>query len=175
MNKGQKARSKLDRTQILKLDVGCGENKQSNHLGMDYKPFQGVDVVHDVRIAWPFEDETFSLLSSANLLQQITREHEIFINVMNEAWRVLKYDGHFRIAIPYGGSTLYMSDPMNINPIVPQTFQFFDPFAPLNVYDRYKPKPWKIEQLYWSPDGTIECLLIKRRVDPQYGKNKRKG
>lgn len=155
----------------LKLDIGCGENKQDGHIGMDYKPFKGVDVVHDSRkFPWPFADKTFTLLSASQVLQYIPREDGVFIDFMNECWRILKDGGQFRIAVPFAGSTAYWSDPMNINGIVPQTFHYFDPLAPLNAYRIYKPKPWKIEALYWAPDGNIECLLSKRREDPSYGK-----
>lgn len=175
MEKGQKKVKPLvlDRTQILKLDIGCGDNKLDDHLGMDYKPFRGVDVVHDARIIpWPFEDETFTLLSASHFLEHITRENGVFIDVMNEAWRILKPGGQFRIAVPYGGNTLYNADPTHVNPIVPQTFHYFDPFAQMQTYHVYKPKPWKIELLYWQPEGTIECLLSKRKEDPSYGKRK---
>lgn len=157
--------------EILRLDIGCGENKMEGHVGMDFKPFKGVDVVHDARkTPWPFADETFTLLSASHFLEHIPREDGAFIDVMNECWRVLKFEGQFRIAVPYGGSTMYFADPTHVNPIVPQTFHYFDPLAPLKTYHVYKPKPWKIEQLYWSPDGIIECLLSKRREDPSYGK-----
>lgn len=157
--------------EVLKLDIGCGDNKLEGHIGMDFLDIKQVDVVHDARVfPWPFEDETFTLLSSSHFLEHIKRDDFLFINVMNECWRVLKYDGQFRIAVPFGGSTMYFADPTHVNPIVPQTFHYFDPLAPLQTYHVYKPKPWKIEQLYWTPDGNLECLLTKRREDKSYGK-----
>ncbi len=163
----------LHRGEILKLDVGCGNNRMDDHIGMDSVPGPNVDVVHDMRIfPWPFPDNTFTLLSSHHVLEHIPREDGVFISVLNECWRILKFDGQFRIAVPYGGSTMYYADPTHINPIVPQTFHYFDPLAPMQTYHVYKPSPWKIEQLFWAPDGNIECLLTKRRPDPSYGKRK---
>lgn len=157
--------------EILKLDIGCGDNKMEGHIGIDYVKYPPVDIVHDLRkIPWPFADKTFTLLSASHVLEHIPREDGVFIRFMDECWRILKDDGQFRIAVPYGGSTMYFADPTHINPIVPQTFHYFDPLAPLQTYHVYKPKPWKIEQLYWHPDGIIECLLVKRREDPSYGK-----
>lgn len=162
---------KLDRTEILKLDIGCGDNKMDGHIGMDIFKAPGVDVVHDMRkFPWPFEDNTFTLISASHVLEHIPREDLMFVKVMNECWRVLKPDGQMRIASPYGGSTLFWADPTHVNGMVPQTFHYFDPFASMRTYHVYKPKPWKIEQLYWAPDGIIECLLSKRREDPSYGK-----
>lgn len=157
--------------EILMLDIGCGRNKIENHVGLDLVKYPGVDIVHDItKTPWPIPDESFTLLSASHVLEHITREGGAFMRVMDEAWRVLKYGGQFRIATPYGGSTLFWADPTHVNGIVPQTFQYFDPLAPLDTYRVYKPKPWKIEQLYWAPDGVIEALLSKRREDPSYGK-----
>jgi SAM-dependent methyltransferase len=161
----------LHKGEILKLDIGCGDNKLEGHIGLDFKQFPGVDVVHDMRVfPWPFPDETFTLISASHVLEHIPRENGVFIDVMNEIWRVLKKDGQFRIAVPYGGSTLYYGDPTHINPIVPQTFHYFDPLASMKTFHVYKPKPWAITQMFWQPEGTIECLLTKRREDPSYGK-----
>lgn len=156
---------------VLMLDIGCGPNKLEGHVGMDIVAQKGVDVVHDMtETPWPFPDATFTLLSASHVLEHITREDKTFLKVMDEAWRVLKYDGQFRIATPYGGSTMFWADPTHVNGIVPQTFHYFDPLAPLGTYRVYKPKPWKIQALYWTPEGNVECLLIKRREDPSYGK-----
>lgn len=162
---------KAHKGEILKLDLGCGDNKMEGHIGMDFVDYKGVDIVHDARITpFPIPDEVFTLLSSSHFLEHIPRENRTFIKVMDECWRILKFDGQFRIAVPFGGSTMFWADPTHINGIVPQTFHYFDPLAPLKTYHVYKPKPWKIEQLYWSPDGNIECLLTKRREDKSYGK-----
>lgn len=162
---------RLHKGEILKLDIGCGSNKMDDHIGMDFLDVPEVDILWDMReLPWPFPDKTFSLLSASHVLEHIPRENGVFIKVMNECWRILKDNGQFRIAVPYGGSTMYFADPTHINPIVPQTFHYFDPLAPLKTYHVYKPLPWKIEQMFYSPDGIIECLLTKRREDPSYGK-----
>lgn len=155
--------------EILKLDIGCGEGKEPGWVGMDLRPVPGVDVVHDFEvIPWPFEDETFTLLSAAHVVEHIDPHKFGFLRWMDEAWRVLKYDGQFRISTPYGGSTHYLADPTHVNPCVPHTFHYFDPFQVTKLYSQYKPKPWRIQQLYWSPDGNIEVLMSKLREDPSY-------
>ncbi len=161
---------------VLMLDIGCGPNKMEGHIGMDYIGYPGVDVVHDARVfPYPFPDNTFTLISSSHFLEHIPRDNGTFIKVMNELWRILKPDGQFRFAVPYGGSTMYFADPTHINPIVPQTIHYFDPMAPLKTYHVYEPAPWKIatDLLSYSPDGNIECLLIKRRDDVSYHRDKK--
>lgn len=162
---------RIHKDDILKLDLGCGDNKLDDHIGMDLVDQRGVDVVWDMtKTPWPFPDATFALISSSHSLEHVSREGGAFLRVMNECWRVLKFDGQMRVATPYGGSTMYFADPTHVNPIVPQTFHYFDPMAPLKTYHVYKPKPWRIDQMFFAPDGIIECLLTKRREDPSYGK-----
>lgn len=156
---------------ILKLDIGCADHKEDGFIGMDAQKLRGVDVVHNFEeIPFPFLDKTFTLLSAANIIQRVNPLDRGFIKWMDECWRILKYDGQFRISVPYAGSTRFWADPCHVNGVVPQTFQYFDPLAPLGAYKIYKPKPWEIHNLFWSPEGNIECLLSKRREDPSYEK-----
>jgi SAM-dependent methyltransferase len=160
--------------EILKLDIGCGPWKQDGWIGLDIKNYKGVDVIHDAETyPFPFPDKSFTLLSASHFIEHINPHKFGFVNFMNECWRLLKYDGQFRIATPYGGSTHYLADPTHINPIVPHTFHYFDPFQLTKLYDVYEPAPWKISQLFWSPEGNIECLLVKIRDDISYHADKK--
>lgn len=166
--------SKLNSGEILKLDIGGGFNPEKGFINMDMRALPEVDVVHDVEaMPWPFPDKTFTLLSAAHIIEHINPHKFGFIKFMNECWRILKYDGQFRISTPYGGSTHYLSDPTHVNPVVPHTFHYFDPFQMTKLYNQYEPAPWKIQQLYWSPDGNIECLLSKVRDDISYHTDKK--
>ena len=159
--------------EVLKLDIGCGDNKEqgAGWIGMDNVPFDDVDVLHDIEVQpWPFPKETFTLLSSAHVIEHIERHNKGVIRFMDEAWRVLKYDGQFRISCPFAGSLGFWSDPTHVNGVTPRLFNYFDPIHPANLYRVYEPKPWQIQQCYWSPEGNIEILLAKRRDDPSYHK-----
>lgn len=159
--------------EILKLDIGCGDHKQQNEgwIGMDHLPFAGVDVVHDIEVyPWPFDNETFTLLSSSHVIEHIDPRNKGMLKFMDEAWRVLKYDGQFRISCPMAGSMGYWSDPTHINGVTPRTFAYFDPLDHMQLYRVYEPKPWKVEQCFWNMEGNIEILLSKRRDDPSYHK-----
>lgn len=159
------------KNEIIKIDLGCGEHKPEGFIGMDVRKLPGVDVVHDMeKTPWPFPDGCATLLSASHVVEHIDPRAFGFIKFMDEAWRVLKPEGQFRIATPYAGSTGYWSDPTHVNPCTHHTFHYFDPLQPTGLYKEYKPKPWKIEQLYWSPDGNMEVLLSKRREDPSYKK-----
>lgn len=155
---------------IIKVDLGCGERKCGpDFLGMDVREVPGVDVVHNLEVTpWPFPTESVTLLSASHVVEHINPHDFGFIKFMDEAWRVLKYGGQFRISTPYAGSTGYWSDPTHVNPCTHHTFHYFDPLQVTGLYSEYKPKPWKIEQLYFQIDGNLEVLLSKRYEDPSY-------
>ena len=110
----------------------------------------------------PFKDNSITLLSASHIIEKIPRER--FIDFMNECWRVLKEDGQFRIAAYYGGSTPFWADPTHVNGLTIQSWSFFDPeMMGGQLYQKYKPKPWKIQQCYVQVECTMEILLSKRK------------
>ncbi|MGH7239859.1 MAG: class I SAM-dependent methyltransferase [Candidatus Saccharimonadales bacterium] len=163
--------------EVLKLDIGCGYNKnddrESGWLGLDKIPYRGVDIVWDIeKQPFPIPAETFTLLSSSHCLEHIDPRDNGMVRLMDECWRILKYDGQFRIAAPMAGSLGYWGDPTHLNHLVPRTFTYFDPLHPADTYQVYEPKPWKILNMSWNPEGNMEILLAKRRDDRSYYRTK---
>ena len=72
----------------LKLDLGCGKNKQAGLIGVDSIAFPGVDVVHDLRKPWPWKDDSVDYVHSSHFLEHLTAQERCFF--CNELWRVLK-------------------------------------------------------------------------------------
>jgi len=186
----------------IRLDIGCGQNKQSGFIGMDYAAYPDVDIVWNVeQFPWPLPDESVLLAVSSHLVEHLnphpgdTRaegliklllykklisEKDIkeyigeinpgprFMRFMDEVWRVLKFDGEFAIGCPYATSHGMHQDPTHINFINETTWGYFDPLEPSQLYRVYHPKPWKIKFSAHQPNGNMEVVLIKRRLDPSY-------
>jgi SAM-dependent methyltransferase len=156
----------------IRLDIGCGANCQSGFVGMDIRALSGVDIVHDVEmIPWPLEDECVLQAVSSHVVEHINPHKFGFVNFMDEVWRVLKPDAQFAIACPHGASPGFLQDPTHCNALNETTWSYFDPLCPYTggaLYRIYKPKPWRIEHLSWSPAANIEVILSKRREDPSY-------
>lgn len=56
----------------IRLDIGCGGNKNQGFVGMDARPLPGVDIVWDVlKFPWPLPDESVLLATSSHLLEHI--------------------------------------------------------------------------------------------------------
>lgn len=145
--------------QKVMLDVGCGFNKQKGFVGIDKREIPGiVDIVHNVEVfPWPIKDEECALVFMSHLVEHIAPQLQI--DLMNECWRILEVDGVLAITTPYGGSFGWFQDPTHIASWNEATPTYFVPGEPL--YNVYKPKPWKIDKLYWNTKFNIECVFRK--------------
>lgn len=157
----------------IQLDIGCGENKQAGYYGLDARDLPQVDIVWDVEnIPWPLPDESVLRALAIHLVEHINPHKFGFVNFMNEVWRVLKPNGQLVVVTPHGNSQGYLQDPTHCNPCNETTWLYFDPLLPKDrpglLYRNYRPKPWKVEKIDYSPEANIEVLMRKRLEDPQY-------
>ena len=144
--------------QKIRLDVGCGFNKQHGFIGMDKRKVDGVDIVHDVeKFPWPLPDNSCCVIMMSHLVEHI--KPWLQIDLMNEAWRVMEVGGLLMIATPYATSFGYFQDPTHCKPWNEATPTYFIKGQPL--YEVYKPKPWKGEKIMWDPRATLEVVLRK--------------
>jgi hypothetical protein len=160
--------------QGIRLDIGCGQNKNPGFVGLDMFAYKGVDIVHDVEVfPWPLPDECVITATASHLLEHINPHKGVFIDFMNEVWRVMKPYGQFAFVVPHASSPGYQQDPTHCNMINETTMHYFDPdpemkaFGPA-LYNFYHPKPWKIEKQYFSYQGNLEVLLSKRPDDKSF-------
>lgn len=180
----------LEEKRGIKLDIGCGANKQgADWVGMDVQPLPGVDIVHDLLdIPYPLPDECVLAAMASHLLEHIPKTQVIdrdgklttihpLIMVMDEIWRIMRYDGQFAIAVPHGASPGFIQDPTHASPMNENTWAYFDPLMYEGaLYRFYRPKPWKVKvlpdgepMLSFDPSGNMEIVLVKRREDESYG------
>lgn len=157
----------------IKLDIACGANKQDpSWIGLDIQPLPGVDIVWDLNThPWPLPDECVLMAVAIHIIEHIPtvvidsgRTRLPFVEFMNDVWRVMKVGGQFAIAAPHGSSQGFLQDPTHCHALNETTFAYFDPEATDGglLYNFYRPKPWKIKSLSWSPAANIEAVLIKR-------------
>jgi len=158
--------------QGIKLDLGCGENKNEGFVGMDNRKLKGVDIVHDLEeFPFPLPDECASLVVASHVVEHISPHKGTFIDFMNEVWRIMMPNGEFMIATPYAGSPGFYQDPTHCNPCNEMTWEYFDPLGRMSngvLYKIYKPNPWKIKINTWHENGNLEVVLVKRQWDKSY-------
>lgn len=56
----------------IKLDIGCGANKQVGFVGMDVRELEGVDIVHNLeKFPYPLPDESCSMVVASHVLEHM--------------------------------------------------------------------------------------------------------
>lgn len=115
----------------LKLDLGCGKNKKEGFLGVDSRPFDGVDIVldicggnaiHDIETGdlaslvrapktfkkWPWADNSVDEVHCSHMLEHLKPKERI--HFANELWRVLKVGSKAAITTPHYASVRAYGD-----------------------------------------------------------------
>ena len=82
---------------VLGLDIGCGGNKRSGMIGLDFRRMVSVDVVADAHML-PFKDESFGYVFSSHLIEHFS--YGEVARVLAEWVRVLKKGGAVEIRCP---------------------------------------------------------------------------
>lgn len=91
------------------LDLGCGPKKLEGSVGIDVWPFDGVDIVRDLRRGLPFSDSTVDAIRAQQVMEHFDGEDLIFI--VEEMWRVLKPASVAYIEVPDAHSPNRYRDP----------------------------------------------------------------
>jgi SAM-dependent methyltransferase len=172
MNISKVTRDLLKKRKISYVDIGCGANKSGKDwFGVDYRKLPGVDLVQDLeKFPWAIPSGTFNVAVANHVVEHINPSHGIFINFMNEVWRILKPEGEFLIGAPYATSTGMFRDPTHCNFVNEETWSYFDPddqFYHGGLYHIYAPMPWRIKINTWHSTGNVEVVLVKREIVPE--------
>lgn len=152
----------------IKIDMGCGGQKQEDFFGIDLLPLPGVDLVWDLeKTPYPLPDECANVILASHVVEHINPHKGVFIDVMNEWWRLMSPGGKLLISTPYAGSIGYWQDPTHCNPCNEITWGYFDPTVNFgdDLYKFYTPKPWKIIQNSWKSYGNLEVVLQKLTLE----------
>lgn len=83
---------------LLKLNLGCGEDKKDGYINLDWNPLTNPDVAHDLNILpYPFPDNHFDLIEAFHVLEHLDKPFLI----MKELHRLLKPGGTLLIKVPH--------------------------------------------------------------------------
>ena len=57
----------------LKIDLGCGEEKMPDAIGVDIEKLPGVDIICDLKkFPWPFKDSSFNEIYCSHMLEHFS-------------------------------------------------------------------------------------------------------
>jgi SAM-dependent methyltransferase len=84
---------------LLKLNLGAGKSRMEGYLSVDSIPFEGLDVVADLRKPWPWDDGSVSNIHMSHVLEHFSGDERV--HIFNEAYRVLAPAGTVYIVTPH--------------------------------------------------------------------------
>jgi len=125
-NKEEKEMPKSKKSKViqpLRLDLGCGRNKQEGFTGVDlYAP--DADVKLDLfKFPWPWKDGTVDEIFASHFVEHIPQT--IRWRFFEECWRVMKLDATMRIIVPSWKSERAFGDMTHCFPPVTAMFFFY--------------------------------------------------
>jgi len=88
----------VDTSEVMKLNAGCGGNIREGWVNLDISDAPGVDIVANLSLPLPIEDEMFDRIICLSTLEHILNWEE----TMMEFHRILKNGGLLEIAVPKG-------------------------------------------------------------------------
>ena len=107
------------------LDIGCGENKVKDSIGMDIVALDQVDVVHDIlKIPYPFDNESCETIYLRHVIEHFTIED--IKKVLSECYRILSHCGKMIISVPHAFSLAAYTDVTHKNFFTFNSGKFFD-------------------------------------------------
>lgn len=96
-------------TEPLKLDLGCGPNKQPGFIGIDTIQFPEVDVRMNLGTeTWPWDDNSVDEAHCSHMVEHLTAPERI--HFVNELYRVLKPGASCSLIVPHWASTRAYGD-----------------------------------------------------------------
>lgn len=100
---------------MQRLILGSGPHwpKHPGDVFVDIRPFENVDVVHDLnKTPWPFEENSYDEISAIHVVEHL----QSLLDFMNEAHRILKPGGSLYIETPCAGMDpdLEFADPTHV-------------------------------------------------------------
>lgn len=146
------ALKKIEAPAIIRLDIGCGKNKQVGFTGVDQFPMDGVDIVCDVRYGpLPYKDGTVDEVHCSHFIEHLTALERV--RFMNELYRVLRVGGKVTLVAPHWCSNRAYGDMTHCWPPVSEMWFY------------YLSKTWRHDQVphtdkQWNKDGydcDFEC------------------
>ena len=114
------------------LDVGCGQNKYPDAVGIDVNPRTQADVIHDLGVVpYPFADNEFDEIICRHVIEHVPD----VMAFVSELHRITKPGGRIKIVTPHYSNPDWPTDPTHRNHFNSYSFTCFMPCsAPFPFY-----------------------------------------
>lgn len=115
------------------LNLGSGKTKLPEHLNIDIKKINGVDILADIQHL-PFKSNTIDHLYCSHVLEHM----ENLTEVMGELHRILKPSGILKAIVPHYGSLWAQHNPEHKINFTIFTMNYYSVFDEFHLDFKYK-------------------------------------
>jgi hypothetical protein len=110
----------------MKLNLGCGFNKQDGFLNVDKFNTCNPDLVMDMEVTpWEFNTDDVDEVLLNHCLEHIGQDVDVFFAVMKELYRVCKHGAKIQINVPHPRHDFFITDPTHVRIITPDVLSLF--------------------------------------------------
>lgn len=148
------------------LNLGCGNSKKSDEIGVDIFPGELVDIVADLNVyPLPFEDDSIDSIVSSHCFEHLNN----LIGLIEELHRILKPSGILEFTVPHVSNIEYFRDPTHVRPFTLGTMDYFvkdmKPIRYTDVQFRYVDRELRFGKGLKSKIGMFLAKLSERRYE----------
>ena len=154
---------------MVRIDLGCGTNKQNGFIGVDRYPLPGVDAIADMNEPLPFRDDSVDLLVASHSLEHVNN----LLATMKEVYRICKHGAQLCLIAPYSEQKLNLANPYHTCVFNEHTPRFWTPYpsAPVDPEEFFHPHAaqWGLSMSDNSDPGIdIRLFRMEHFYFPQY-------
>ena len=104
------------------VNLGCGNKKLAEEIGVDIIPGPYVDIVTDLNTyPLPFPDNSVDIVRSSHVFEHL----DDLIALMEDIHRMLKPNGLLEFTVPHVSNIEYFRDPTHKRPFISGTMDYF--------------------------------------------------
>lgn len=151
------------------LNLGCGNKKRPEEIGVDIIPGPSVDVVADLnKYPLPFEDNSVDVIRSSHCFEHLDN----LVALMEDIHRILKPNGLLEFSVPHVSNIEFFRDPTHRRPFTFGTMDYFvreiDSVRYTNVEFEYVEKTLRFGGGLRGKLGKLLFRISARRYEKYY-------
>ena len=115
---------------LVKLNLGCGQNKLKGYINCDISNAVNPDKIIDLEKKLPFKSGGVDFILAEHVFEHVKN----FIGMMHELRRICKNGSFIKIKVPFYSSCEQFSDPTHVRFFTPFSFDYFNTSSKIGVY-----------------------------------------
>jgi len=145
----------------MKLNLGCGHDKQDGWHNVDREPASAPDELVDLeQLPWPWADDVAEEVLLRHVLEHLGRDPALYLGIIKELYRVCRSDAKVTVVVPHPRHDHYLNDPTHVRPIT---------LGGLEMFSQARNREWLKQGLGNTPLGLytgVDFEIVSYDVVP---------